>query len=125
MEIVENEGETFTTIDMKNSKIRVELPSESYKIYLNDSISQEERFAPIFHSSVVLNALLVALYNFEEHKEFTWSQAIDYRLQNEQQFKALPISEKENIPEIAQRLLGNPFERLIKGLNNFENLTEE
>jgi len=38
-------------------------------------------------------------------------------LQNEQQFKTLSIEDKENIPEIAQRLLGNPFERLINCLN--------
>jgi hypothetical protein len=126
MEIVENEGEEFTTIDLKRSKIRVELPSESYQIYLNDSISQEERFAPIFHSSIVLNALLVALFNFDdEHKEYTWAQVIEYRLKNEPQFSSLSVDDRVNIPEIAQRLLGNPFQRLIKGLNSFENSTEE
>jgi len=117
MEIVENETEQYTIIDLKKSKIEIQLPSESYKIFSNDTISQEEKFAPIFHSSIVLNALLIALYSLEEHKDYLWAEAIKYRLDNEPQFKNLSVEEKENVPEIAQKLLGNPFERLISGLN--------
>ena len=125
MEIVENESEKFTIIDLKKNKIEIQLPTESYNLYRSNSISQEEKFAPIFHSSIVLNALLVALYNFEDHKDYKWAQAIEYRLQNELQFKTLPIGDKENIPEIAQRLLGNPFERLVNGLNSILEITTE
>ena len=73
---------------------------------------------PVFHSSIVLNALLIALYNLEEHKDYLWADVIKYRLDNEPQFKNLSVEEKENVPEIAQKLLGNPFERLISGLIN-------
>lgn len=128
MEIVENSDLIYTNIDIKKSKIQVELPSEAYNLFRSDSISQEPKFAPIFHSSIVLNALLMALYNFEEHKNYLWSKVIEYRLDNEHQFKNLSIAEKENIPEIAQRLLGNPFNRLLEGLNvivESENLYEE
>jgi len=125
MEIVENESEKFTIIDLKKNKIEIQLPTESYNLYRNDSISQEEKFAPIFHSSIVLNALIIALYNFEENKDYLWAQAIEYRLKNEHQFETLPIRDKENIPEIAQRLLGNPFERLINGLNKITEISTE
>ena len=117
MEIVENEDLKYTNVDLKKNKIEIQLPSETYDIYRSDFISQEVKFVPVFHSSIVLNALLTALYNFDEHKEFLWAKVIDYRLKKEKQFEMLGIAEKENIPEIAQRLLGNPFKRLLEGLN--------
>ncbi|WP_410220972.1 hypothetical protein [Pedobacter sp.] len=117
MEVVGNEDLTYTNIDLKKNKIEIQLPSDSYNIFSNDIISQEERFAAVFHSSLVLNALLTALYNFEDHKDYLWAKVIEYRLKNEPAFKTLSIDEKENIPEIAQRLLGNPFTRLLDGLN--------
>lgn len=117
MEIVPNEELTYTHVDLKKNKIEIQLPIETYKLYQSDFISQEVKFAPVFHSSIVLNALLTALYNFEEHKDYLWAKVIDYRLKNEKQFKDMNFNEKENVPEIAQMLLGNPFKRLLEGLN--------
>lgn len=117
MEVVENENLTYSNIDLKKSKIEIQLPTEDFRIYRSDVICQEEKFAPVFHSSLVLNALLTALYNFEEHKDYLWAKVIDYRLKNENQFRDISIADKENIPEIAQRLLGNPFNRLLNGLS--------
>lgn len=117
MEIVPNEELTYTYVDLKKNKIEIQLPVETYKLYQSDFIRQEVKFAPIFHSSIVLNALLTALYNFEEHKDYLWAKVIDYRLKNEKKFKHVNFDEKENIPEIAQMLLGNPFKRLLEGLN--------
>ncbi|MDD4438807.1 MAG: hypothetical protein PHS04_12340 [Tissierellia bacterium] len=117
MEIVPNEELTYTHVDFKKNKIEIQLPMETYKLYQSDFISQEVKFAPVFHSSIVLNALLTALYNFEEHKDYLWAKVIDYRLKNEKQFKDMNFDEKENVPEIAQMLLGNPFRRLLEGLN--------
>lgn len=119
MEVVENKDQNaiYTNVDLNKSKIEIQLPSEDYKLFASDSISKEPKFAPVFHSSIVLNALLMALYNFESHKDLLWAMAIDYRLKNEKPFANISIEEKENIPEIAQRLLGNPFRRLISELN--------
>ena len=117
MEIVSSEDFKYTNVDLKNQKILIKLPLETYKLFQSDFISQEVKFAPIFHSSIVLNALLTALYNLEEHKDYMWAKAIDYRLKNEKQFDDVNIDEKENIPEIAQMLLGNPFKRLLESLN--------
>jgi hypothetical protein len=118
MEVVENKdpNAVYTNYDLSKSKIEVQLPSEDYKIFANDSISKESKFVPVFHSSIVQNALISALYNFETHKECLWAKVIDYRLRNEKQFESLSINENEDIPEIAQRLLGNPFKRLISEL---------
>jgi hypothetical protein len=118
MEVVENKDPDafYTNVDLGKSKIEVQLPSEDYKTFASDSISKESKFVPIFHSSIVLNALMMALYNFESHKDLLWAKVIDYRLKKEKQFESMSINEEENIPEIAQRLLGNPFRRLISEL---------
>jgi hypothetical protein len=118
MEVVENKDPNaiYTNVDLNKSKIEIQLPSEDYKAFASEDISNETNFAPIFHSSIVLNALLMALYNIDTHKELLWAKVIDYRMKNEKQFESISVEEKENIPEIAQRLLGNPFRRLISGL---------
>jgi hypothetical protein len=118
MEVVENKDidAIFTNVDLNKSKIEIQLPTEDYRAFASENISKETNFAPIFHSSIVLNSLLMALYNFDSHNDLLWAKVIDYRLKNEIQFESLSIEEKEDVPEIAQRLLGNPFRRLISGL---------
>jgi hypothetical protein len=131
MEVVENTDEKaeFININLNKNKIEVQLPSDQYKLFAADTISKEPKFAPIFHSSIVFNALLYALYNFDTYKKMLWAKVIDYRLKSEKnQFENLSLEEKEHIPEIAQRLLGNPFKRLINGIQlitEIANLTEE
>ncbi|HLN94939.1 MAG TPA: hypothetical protein VK183_04825 [Flavobacterium sp.] len=128
MEVVEGTDLTYTYTDLKKDKIQIQLPTEEYSIYCSDTISLEGRFASTFHSSIVLAALLTALYNFEEHKDYLWAKSIVYRLENDSLLKDINFSEKENIPEIAQRLLGNPFKRLLNGLNSLledPNLNED
>ncbi|MBD1435178.1 hypothetical protein H8B06_20330 [Sphingobacterium sp. DN00404] len=124
MEVVGRDDIEYTNIDLKKSKIEVQLPTNEYNIYRGDIIAQEMKFAPIFHASFVLNALLTALYNFEDNKDYLWAKALKYRLDNEDQFKNINIQDKDNIPEIAQRLLGNPFGRLLNGLNVIVESTE-
>lgn len=116
MEIVENSDLDYSNIDLRKSKIEIQLPSEDYLLFNLPSLSKEAKFASIFHSSIVLYALNIALYNIEDNSNCLWARAIRYRLENEDQFKNISLSEKENIPEIAQRLLGNPINRLMNGL---------
>jgi hypothetical protein len=125
MEVVENENLIYPYIDLKKSKIEIQLPSESFKIYRTDIISQQVNYSPIFHSSFVLNALLIALYNFDSHKDFLWARVIEYRLKNDINLVNVSIEETENIPEIAQRLLGNPFNRLLESLLQISQSTIE
>ena len=119
MEIVENEkpDEKNSTIDLNNNKIQIQLPTDLYNLYRKSTISLEEKFVPVFHSSMVLNALLIALYNIEDHKDCKWAQVIEYRLNNEKPLNEINFEDKENIPLIAQLLLGNPIERLLNGLD--------
>lgn len=80
MEVVENESITFTNIDLKKPKIEVQLSSNDYNSYKNETIAHEIKFSPMFHSSLVLNALLVALYNFDEHKNYLWAKALNIQI---------------------------------------------
>ncbi len=117
MRVVENEDLEYTFVDLKKDKIEIQMPSDAYNLFQRDFISKERSFVPIVHSSIVLNALLTALYNFEEHRSYLWADVIRYRLETEEQFKTLDVTEKESVPEIAQILLGDPFGRLLNGLN--------
>lgn len=127
MEVVENKDPNaiYTHIDLSKNKIEIQLPSKEYQTFASSSISKELKFASIFHSSIVLNALLTALHSIENYNEKLWTKVIKYRLANEPQFKGASIDDVENIPEIAQKLLGNPFNRLMSGLNTIIESTDD
>jgi hypothetical protein len=118
MEVVENSdiNAVYTKIDLTKPKIVIQLPSNDYKLFADDSISKEPKLATIFHSSIVLNAILIALYNFDTFRNMLWANVIDYRLKHDNMFHDISIEDSENIPEIAQRLLGNPYNRLMMDL---------
>jgi len=120
MEVIEGNKETVY-VNLDSEKILIELPKEDYKLFKQDAISKETRYVPVIHSSIVLNALLIAMYNMDEFSERLWAKALKYRLENEDEFKTIPF-DKDNIPDIAQRLLGQPFTRLIEQLD--ENLNQ-
>ncbi len=129
MEVVEGKEE-FMVVDPDNDKIVVKLPAEDYKLFAQDAISKDKNTSPVIHSSIVLNALLIALYNVEEYKERLWAQSVYYRLKNENELKRFVNDQgqfdKENVPEIAQILLGYPVTRLIKQLEeNLQNIEDE
>lgn len=124
MEVVENPKLEYTNIDLKKAKIEIQLPTSDYDIYKSSAIAQEPNYAAIFHSSMVLNALLIALYHLDEYDDYLWAKALKYRLESEDQFKKFTVDEKEDIPEIAQRLLGNPFGRLLNSLQIINNTQE-
>ena len=121
MEVVEGDGE-YTDFDLDADKILIKLPKEEYKLFQQPAISKEPKFAPVFHSSLVLNALIVALFGFEEHQDRLWAHAIKYRMDNDKALQDYSIDDEAKIPEIAQILLGNPFGRLLKQLD--ENVSQ-
>lgn len=120
MEIIRNNDKNiiYSNFNFSSNKIEIILPSVEYDLFIMHSISKEPKFSPIIHSSIVLSALIAALYNFDNFKDTLWARVIMIRLKNEEQFRNSSIEDKENIPEIAQKLLGNPFKRLISGLHN-------
>jgi|SRR5690606_27175652 len=111
-------------VNLEEPKITVEIPEEDYENFASN-YADDKKYDPIFHSSIVLNALLIALYNIKNYKDKFWAEAIIYRIDNEKDtFQGLGIDEPENVPEIAQRLLGKPFSRLFTGLDDLEDQFE-
>lgn len=110
----------FVNVNLEEPKISVEIPEEDYENFASN-YADDKKYDSVFHSSIVLNALLVALYNIKKYKDKFWAEAIMYRIENEKDtFQNLSIDEPENVPEIAQRLLGKPFSRLFTGLDDLE-----
>jgi len=121
--VIENSSLEFPNVVLDKKKIEVQLPSESYERFSGQH-SKVSGYKPVFFASIALNPLLVALYNFEIHKDQFWAKAINYRLKNEEQFQNLSVEDNANIPEIAQQLLGNPFKTLMFGLDDLEEVNE-
>jgi len=110
----------IVNINLEEPKITVEIPEEDYENFASN-YADDKKYDPVFHSSIVLNALLIALYNIKKYKDKFWAEAIIYRIENEKDiFQNLGIDESENVPEIAQRLLEKPLSRLFTGLDNLE-----
>ena len=80
---------------------------------------------PIFHSSIVFPALLHILYNMkdnpDEHEEKSWYENLNWRFKNQKQFTEanLSISNTEDIPRMAQLLLGSPLQRSLDSIGGF------
>jgi len=95
-------------------KIIVQLPAGDYKSYRK--LVGYDQFAPIFHSAIVLPALMFAvsemISNAEQYEDFSWYKVIDARRNEDEKIKNLPW-ELENVPEIAQIILNNPAERSL------------
>lgn len=95
-------------------KIIVQLPAGDYKSYRK--LVGYDQFAPIFHSAIVLPALMFAISemisNAEQYEDFSWYKVIDARRNADEKIKNLPW-ELENVPEIAQMILNNPAERSL------------
>jgi hypothetical protein len=118
MQIVPNDpGKSYTEYILDDSKIQIKLPEVLYEKY--KLIGGKKDLAPIIHASLVQNALIIALFNLQEHiaRGNIWALSIQHRLENE-----LDLNEGSTqidvlkVPALVQKLLGNPNERLINSL---------
>lgn len=112
------------------AKIIIKLSRSDYGQY--QKVVKSDQFSPIFHSSIVLPALMFAIsqmmQNEELYENYAWYQILDFRRQSEEKIKKITW-EPENIPEIAQVMLDNPVERTFWGIwkiiNQFLSINEE
>ncbi|MCF1749598.1 hypothetical protein [Mariniradius sediminis] len=120
LQIIPNEGdEEFTKFVLDDSKIQVKLPKALYEKYKQDYIGKKREFADIIHASLVQNALTIALFNFKEHleRENVWAVSIQHRLLSEPELNNCSDHvDPNNIPDLVQKLLGNPNKRMIEQL---------
>lgn len=126
MQIIPNETDKeFTEYVLDDSKIQIKLPIALYDKY--KYIGKNKDFADIIHASLVQNALTIALFNFEEHLERgdVWAVSIQHRLLNEPELNnGSDKVDVNSVPELVQKLLGNPNMRLIDRLEKMSDINE-
>ena len=125
MQIRENvEGKDFISFNVAGDKIEILLPTKLYEMYDNE-IGRDFAFSEIFHSSLVLNALVYALQYIEEYSDTLWARTLKYRINTEENLQQYDLSDKDNTLELAQVLLGNPYKRMFDRLYKMQNSTTE
>ncbi|MCD8297982.1 MAG: hypothetical protein LUC88_10465 [Prevotella sp.] len=121
MQILENNKDEYLRIDTQDSKISIQLPTKLYNQYC-DYDSGIKNKAAILHSSIVMNALTYALLELSNKKKTDnidedarlWVRTICYRLKHDKGLSLEDLDEIDNIPIVAQKLLGKPYDRLFE-----------
>ena len=122
-------GETdVSRISLEGSKIVIKLPLDQYEIF-SSHLNKDPRLEPVFHCSIVLNALILALLKLGEYEDNLWARSIRYRLDNESELLNLDSNDPYDAYELAQLLMGRPYKRLFNGeyslLNTFYSFNDD
>ena len=112
--------QTEFKLDSVDGKIEILIPSSMYKHY-KEEIKGNSNYAAIIHGSLVFNALLSALYNIDTYPDRLWARCIKARIEKDPEIAKLNIDpsdedDREQLPRLAQALLGDPFKRLFTGI---------
>jgi len=112
--------QTEFKLDSVDGKIEILIPSLMYKHY-KEEIKGNSNYAAIIHGSLVFNALLSALYNIDTYPDRLWARCIKARIEKDPEIAKLNIDpsdedDREQLPRLAQALLGDPFKRLFTGI---------
>ena len=122
MTIIKGHDEKNTLYYLRNSKIEIHLPPILYEDY-RVNFNGPGKHANIFHSSLVLNALVYALLNYseEEYGNTLWARTLKYRIELEPSLRqyadVLDNKDSTRILELAQALLSNPYKRLLETMH--------
>ena len=123
MTIVPGHDDKNTLYYLHNSKIEIQLPQALYDDY-RVSFNGPGKHATIFHSSIVLNALVYALLNYddEEYGNTLWARTLKYRIELEPRLRVyadvLENKDPMKIMEFAQALLDNPYKKLLESMHD-------
>lgn len=104
-------------IDLTGEKIVVRMPDSMYVVFARESINKNSLYAPLFHASIVLNALIKALQEIDSYKDKLWAKTILHRLETEPEPKFKSWRDRENVEEIAQLLLNNPYDSMLRAIS--------
>ncbi len=126
MTIVPGHDDKNTVYYLHNSKIEIQLPKALYDDY-KISFNGPGKHSTIFHSSIVLNALVYALLNYddEEYGTTLWARTLKYRIELEPRLRmytdVLENKDPMMIMEFAQALLDNPYKKLLESMHDIIN----
>lgn len=117
-----NNQDKNVKIDLEGEKIVVDMHPDIFALFSDDSINKKALYAPLFHASIVLNALVKALQCLESHENCLWAKTIKHRLETEQEEN--PIfgnwKDSERQIEVAQALLNNPYESMMRAIKTID-----
>ena len=130
MQITESKMDKMPRFLLGGDKIDIKLPTELYNMY-RESIMGNRQFSNIIHSSIVFNALVTGLLYYDANKETLWARTLKYRIDNESALekfrdnKTLETEDPEEVMELAQILLMDPYKRLFESLSGLLEVDEE
>ena len=130
MQITESKMDKMPRFLLGGDKIDIKLPTELYNMY-RESIMGNRQFSNIIHSSIVFNALVTGLLYYDANKETLWARTLKYRIDNESALekfrdnKTLETEDPEEVMELAQILLMDPYKRLLESLSGLLEVDEE
>lgn len=116
MEIRKDDNATEVKHRLDTPKIGIILPTALYDIYQSKIGEQNVQ---IIHASLAFNALLCALYNLDDmrDRDLLWVRCLIARINEDEKFSAYRDQiDKNDVPALAQALLGNPYHRLFNFL---------
>ena len=130
MQITESKMDKMPRFLLGGDKIDIKLPTDLYNMY-RESIMGNRQFSNIIHSSIVFNALVTGLLYYDANKETLWARTLKYRIDNESALekfrdnKTLETEDPEEVMELAQILLMDPYKRLFESLSGLLEVDEE
>lgn len=128
MQITEGKMEKMPKFNLGGDKINIKLPTGMYNQY-KASILGNKQYSNIIHSSLVFNALVMGLLYIDDHNETLWARTLKYRIDNSAELEpfknALEDSDPDEIINLAQTLLMNPYKRLFDTLPDITEQDEE
>lgn len=127
MQIVDGGDDNRPTwINFKSDTIYIMVPPKMFKLY-NERIAADRDYITIIHSSIVFNALVLALYNIEdpECENRKWAESIKYRIKTEPALSKFDITEKSQYYDLAQTLLEDPYQRMFNHLTDIKKRVED
>lgn len=132
IEVVHDETLKYSRFDLGGDKILLKLPMEMYEQYSTTNLSQNRDYEAYLHASFLLNVLTSALQNIGQYKSTRWAGTLIDRINQEDELREIavgasgdePFDEDGNLSspdvalDLAQAILGNPYERMFASLNN-------
>lgn len=124
--IIKGSDSENTAYIIDNPKIEVKLPTDLFEEYRARYSKRTSKWADIFHSSIAFNALVYAIFSYDEdlHKDLLWARTLDYRINHEPSLQIYRDTMTTKMPrevmELAQALLGNPYKRMFKAIGSLD-----
>lgn len=122
----EDPNEKYVKYSLED-KIRIVLPNHDYYIYRG--IKDDSRYTTTIHASLVLNALLYALFNGDFDQEAkdsdsNWKKTIRAAVDSGKLPPDCNLKDKDTYPKLAQALLDNVFSTLFSNISDTPSIQE-